>query len=49
MPVEEALAVLMSKMTPMLANVDVDSLDLGGMKQITIDETMMIGTMKREG
>ena len=49
MPVDGALAVRLAKMTPMLANVDVDSLDLSGMKQITIDETMMIGTMKREG
>ena len=49
MPVDGELAVRLAKMTPMLANVDVDSLDLSGMKQITIDETMMIGTMKREG
>ena len=49
MPVDGELAVRLAKMTPMLANVDVDSLDLSGMKQITIDETIMIGTMKREG
>lgn len=49
MPVDGELAVRLAKMTPMLANVDVDSLNLSGMKQITIDETMMIGTMKREG
>ena len=49
MPVDGELAMRLAKMTPMLANVDVDSLDLSGMKQITIDETMMIGTMKREG
>ena len=49
MPIDGELAVRLAKMTPMLANVDVDSLDLSGMKQITIDETMMIGTMKREG
>ena len=48
-PVDEALALHLAKMTPMLANVDVDSLDLSGMKQITIDETMIVGTMKREG
>ena len=48
-PVDEALALHLVRMTPMLANVDVDSLDLSGMKQITIDETMIVGTMKREG
>ena len=49
MPVDGELAVRLAKMTPMLANVDADSLDLSGMKQITIDETMIVGTMKREG
>ena len=48
-PVDAALALHLAKMTPMLANVDVDSLDLSGMNQITIDETMIVGTMKREG
>ena len=34
-PSDGELAVRLAKMTPMLANVDVDSLDLSGMKQIT--------------
>ena len=35
----------LARMTPMLAGVDVDALDLTGVKTITIDETMYIGTL----
>lgn len=36
----------LARMTPMLAGVDVDSLDLSGISRITIDETLYIGTVK---
>ena len=35
-------------MTPMLANIDAESLDLSGVTEITVDETMIVGTIKRE-
>ena len=48
MPVSGALALHLAKMTPMLANIDADSLDLSGVTEITVDETMIVGTIKRE-
>ena len=36
----------LANMTPMLAGIDVDALDLSGVTQITIDETLTIGTVK---
>ncbi|MGN0774019.1 MAG: putative RNA methyltransferase [Candidatus Ventricola sp.] len=36
----------LARMTPMLAGVDVDGLDLSGVSQITIDETLYIGRVK---
>lgn len=36
----------LARMTPMLAGVDADSLDLSGVKRITVDETLYIGTVK---
>ena len=35
-------------MTPMLANIGADSLDLSGVTEITVDETMIVGAIKRE-
>ena len=46
MPVTEETAWHLARMTPMLAGVDVDALDLSGITEITIDETMYIGTVK---
>ena len=37
------LAYHLARMTPMLAGVDVDSLDLSGVRSITIDETLYVG------
>lgn len=48
MPVSGALALHLAKMTPMLANIDADSLDLNGVTEITVDETMIVGAIKRE-
>ena len=36
----------LARMTPMLAGVDVDALDLSGIAEITIDETLYIGSVK---
>jgi len=36
----------LARMTPMLAGVDIDALDLTGVAQVTIDETLTIGTIK---
>ena len=36
----------LARMTPMLAGVDVDSLDLSGITSITIDETLYIGKVR---
>ena len=46
--VSGALALHLAKMTPMLANIDAESLDLSGVTEITVDETMIVGTIKRE-
>ena len=40
------LALHVARMTPMLAGVDVDALDLSGVTQITIDETLYIGRVR---
>lgn len=45
-PVDEALAAHIARMTPMLADVDRDKLDLSGIRSITIDENMIVGTLK---
>ena len=45
-PVTQETAYHLARMTPMLAGVDVDALDLGSITQITIDETLYIGTVK---
>lgn len=36
----------LARMTPMLAGVDMEQLDLSGIETITIDETMYVGTVK---
>ena len=36
----------LARMTPMLAGIDVDRLDLSGVSQITIDETLYIGRVR---
>lgn len=46
MPVTQETAYHLARMTPMLAGIDVDSLDLSAMTQITIDETMYVGRVK---
>jgi len=46
LPVTQETAEHLARMTPMLAGVDVDSLDLSKITEITIDETMYIGTAK---
>ena len=38
----------LARMTPMLAGVDIDAIDLSGITEITIDETLYIGTVKSE-
>ena len=45
-PVDEALAAHIARMTPMLADVDRDKLDLSVIHSITIDENMIVGTLK---
>lgn len=44
--VSPELARELARMTPMLAGIDTDALDLSGITQITIDETLTIGTVK---
>lgn len=46
MAVSQETAYHLARMTPMLAGVDVDALDLGGITHITIDETLYIGSVK---
>ncbi|MBQ2832974.1 MAG: methyltransferase domain-containing protein [Clostridia bacterium] len=36
----------LARMTPMLAGIDIEKLDLSGVEQITIDETLIIGSIK---
>lgn len=45
-PVAQETAYHLARMTPMLAGVDVDALDLSAITQITIDETLYIGSVK---
>jgi len=46
LPVSQEIVWHLARMTPMLAGVDVDGLDLSRVTEITIDETMYIGTVK---
>lgn len=46
LPVSRELAAHLARMTPMLAGVDIGALDLSGVKEITIDETLYIGTVR---
>ena len=46
MDVSPELVAHLARMTPMLAGVDVGALDLSGVKSITIDETLYVGTVK---
>ena len=41
------LALHMARMTPMLAGVDLNRLDLSGVTRITVDETLYAGTVKQ--
>lgn len=43
-PVDEALAAHLARMTPMLAGVDPEALDLTGAREITIDMNLYVGT-----
>lgn len=43
LPVEQELLWHLARMTPMLAGIDPDSLDLSTVREITIDETMVVG------
>ena len=44
--VSPQLALHMARMTPMLAGVEIDKLDLSSVTSITIDETLYVGTVK---
>lgn len=44
-PVDPDLAFHLARMTPMLAGVDLSAVDLSGVTEITIDETLYVGTM----
>ena len=46
LPVTQETAYHLARMTPMLAGVDVDTLDLSSITQITIDETLYIGRVR---
>lgn len=46
MPVTQELVHHIARMTPMLAGIDVDKLDLTGIARITIDETLTVGRMR---
>ena len=45
--VDQETVYHLARMTPMLAGVDVDALDLSGIAEITIDETLYIGSVKQ--
>ena len=45
MPVDEAIVGHLARMTPMLSGVDVAQLDLSGVRSITVDEVLYIGTL----
>ena len=38
----------LARMTPMLAGIDVDAIDLSGVTEITIDETLYVGSIRTE-
>ena len=44
--VSPELARELARMTPMLAGIDADQLDLSGITEFTIDETMTVGTVR---
>lgn len=46
MPVSAQTVFHLARMTPMLAGIDVEALDLSGITEITIDETLYIGSIK---
>lgn len=46
LPVNQETVFHLARMTPMLAGIDVDALDLSGVTEITIDETLYIGSVK---
>ena len=46
MDVAKETAYHLARMTPMLAGVELEKLDLSAIRQITIDETLYIGTVK---
>ncbi len=46
LPVKKEIVESLARMTPMLAGVAVDALDLSGITEITIDETLYIGSVK---
>lgn len=48
LPVDPGTVFHLARMTPMLAGVDAQSLDLSGITEITIDETLYIGSVKKE-
>ena len=43
---DAALAAHLARMTPMLAGIDPLTLDLSQVTQITIDETLLAGTVR---
>ncbi len=45
MPVDSDLVFHLARMTPMLAGVDLSAVDLSGITEITVDETLYVGTM----
>ena len=49
LPVDAALAAHLARMTPMLADVDLSALDLGGVTEITIDMNLYAGTPGARG
>ena len=44
--ITQETAYHLARMTPMLAGIDVDALNLSGITEITIDETLYIGSVK---
>ena len=46
LPVSQETAYHLARMTPMLAGVDVDALDLSAITEITIDETLYVGRVR---
>ncbi len=46
LPVDAQTVFHLARMTPMLAGIDVERLDLSGVTQITIDETLYIGRVR---